>query len=96
MEFHHIAVLTPQTEDSTHYFWIHWRAFALDDDAMDQTVHDNIMAAFREDQAMVEAQHRALRRGSTTRARGIGADKALNLVRLQVQRAARSGQGESN
>ena len=87
VEFHHVAVLTPKTDDSTHYFWIHWRNFALNDDRMDEQVHTNIMTAFKEDQTMVEAQHRALRRGHSTKPRAIGADKALNVVRFQVQRA---------
>jgi hypothetical protein len=47
------------------------------------------MAAFREDQDMVEAQHRAVRRGHHTASKAIGADKALNLVRFQVSREAR-------
>lgn len=68
---------------------MHWRNFAVDDRSMDQTVHDNIMAAFREDQDMVEAQHRAVRRGHHTVSKAIGADKALNLVRFQVGREAR-------
>jgi phenylpropionate dioxygenase-like ring-hydroxylating dioxygenase large terminal subunit len=88
IEFHHIAVLTPQDEDHTHYFWVHWRNFALDDRNMDQTVYDNIMAAFAEDKAMVEAQHQAIRRGSHTQPRGIAADKALNILRLQIAREA--------
>jgi phenylpropionate dioxygenase-like ring-hydroxylating dioxygenase large terminal subunit len=89
IEFHHIAVLTPQDEDHTHYFWVHWRNFDVEDRNMDQVVHDNIMAAFSEDQAMVEAQHRAVRRGHHTQAKAIAADKALNLVRFQVAREAR-------
>ena len=91
IEFRHMAVLTPETEDRTHYFWVHWRNFAHGDAAMTQTVHDNIMAAFNEDKAMIEAQHRALRRGHHTQSRAIGADKALNLVRFQVQRASAPG-----
>ena len=42
-----------------------------------------------QDQAMVEAQHRAVRRGHHTVSKAIGADKALNLVRFQVGREAR-------
>jgi hypothetical protein len=38
---------------------------------------------------MVEAQHRAVRRGHHTVSKAIGADKALNLVRFQVGREAR-------
>ena len=88
IEFHHIAVLTPESADSTHYFWIHWRNFALDDASMEQTVYDNIISAFAEDQAMVEAQHKAVRRGHHTQSRAIGADKALNIIRFKVRKAA--------
>lgn len=86
VEFHHIAALTPQDEDHTHYFWIHWRNFELDSPEMTRRVYDNIMGAFAEDQAMVEAQHRAVRRGSRTPMRAIMADKALTLVRQQVRK----------
>jgi len=88
IEFHHIAALTPQDEDHTHYFWVHWRNFALDEPAMTDTVHRNIMAAFSEDQAMVEAQHAAIRRGAQTVPKAIMADRALSLVRSQLARRA--------
>lgn len=86
IEFHHIAALTPQDEDHTHYFWIHWRNFELENPEMTEIVHRNIMAAFAEDQAMVEAQHAAIRRGSHTVPKAILADKALTMVRSQVGR----------
>jgi len=88
IEFHHIAALTPQDEDHTHYFWVHWPNFALDEPAMTDTVHRNIMAAFSEDQAMVEAQHAAIRRGAQTVPKAIMADRALSLVRSQLARRA--------
>ena len=84
IEFHHIAALTPQDIDHTHYFWIHWRNFKLDDPNMTQVVYKNIMSAFAEDQAMVEAQHRAVRRGSHTQGKAIMADRALTMIRKQV------------
>ena len=86
IEFHHIAALTPQDEDHTHYFWVHWRNFQVENPEMTDTVHRNIMAAFAEDQAMVEAQHRAVRRGSRTVPKAIMADKALTMVRSQISK----------
>lgn len=85
VEFHHIAALTPQDADHTHYFWIHWRNFELESLEMTKRVYENIMTAFAEDKAMVEAQHAAIRRGSHTSARAIMADKALTLVRQQIR-----------
>jgi phenylpropionate dioxygenase-like ring-hydroxylating dioxygenase large terminal subunit len=88
IEFHHIAALTPQDGDHTHYFWVHWRNFDVQDPAMTQTVYDNIMMAFSEDKAMVEAQHAAVRRGSHTAPKAIMADKALTMIRHQVAKRA--------
>jgi vanillate O-demethylase monooxygenase subunit len=90
IEFHHIAALTPHDENHTHYFWVHWRNFALDDPGMTDVVHRNIMAAFSEDQAMVEAQHAAIRRGSQTVPKAIMADRALTVVRSQLSKRAAS------
>lgn len=91
IEFHHIAALTPQDEDHTHYFWVHWRNFALDDPDMTDVVHRNIMAAFSEDQAMVEAQHAAIRRGSQTVPKAIMADRALTVIRSQLAKRSAGG-----
>ncbi len=90
VEFHHIAALTPQDADHTHYFWIHWRNFDVENPDMTDSVHRNVMAAFAEDQAMVEAQHRSVRRGSQTVPKAIMADKALTIVRHQLAKQSTS------
>jgi hypothetical protein len=51
---------------------------------MTQVVHNNIMSAFSEDQAMVEAQHKSVTRGSHTQGKAIMADRALTIIRKQV------------
>ena len=40
---------TPETPGSTHYFIVHGRDFALDDDAVTQTMHGRLFTAFEED-----------------------------------------------
>lgn len=40
---------TPETHGSTHYFIVHGRDFALDDDTVTKTMHDQLFTAFRED-----------------------------------------------
>lgn len=40
---------TPETHRSTHYFIVHGRDFALDEDAVTQTMHDRLFTAFQED-----------------------------------------------
>jgi vanillate O-demethylase monooxygenase subunit len=40
---------TPETHASTHYFIVHGRDFARNDDRVTQTMHDRLFAAFQED-----------------------------------------------
>lgn len=40
---------TPETSSSTHYFIVHGRDFALDDEAATGVMHDRLFTAFRED-----------------------------------------------
>lgn len=42
-------LLTPQTHSSAHYFIVHGRDFAQDDEAITHFMHDNLFAAFQED-----------------------------------------------
>lgn len=40
---------TPETHGTTHYFIVHGRDFALDDEQVTQTMHDRLFMAFEED-----------------------------------------------
>jgi len=42
-------ILTPRTHSSCHYFIVHGRDFALNDDGVTQFMHENLFAAFKED-----------------------------------------------
>lgn len=42
-------LLTPQTHSSSHYFIVHGRDFAQDDESVTHFMHDNLFAAFNED-----------------------------------------------
>jgi phenylpropionate dioxygenase-like ring-hydroxylating dioxygenase large terminal subunit len=53
-----LHVLTPETENSTHYFYNLRRRFALGDEALTRTLAERFETAFLEDKVMIEAQAR--------------------------------------
>lgn len=59
-EFRSCQVLTPETENSTHYFFSHLHGFALDDANVTEQIHASLLEGFEEDKAMIVAQNKAL------------------------------------
>lgn len=53
--------ITPETEESTHYFWTAAHNFRVDDPAVTQAFCAEIEATFREDRTVIEAQQMRLR-----------------------------------
>ncbi|MDH7639293.1 aromatic ring-hydroxylating dioxygenase subunit alpha [Sphingomonas oryzagri] len=47
--------LTPETERSTHFFWLHLRNYRLNDQEFEATLRANLEKTFAEDQVMVTA-----------------------------------------
>lgn len=49
-------ILTPETEDSTHYFWLTGRSAAREDEELSRAIHQGIQTAFAEqDEPMIRA-----------------------------------------
>lgn len=54
-------LMTPETDNSTHYFWTNTRDFKIDDEQLSQQIYDGFMAAFvQEDMMLIDAQQRAI------------------------------------
>jgi phenylpropionate dioxygenase-like ring-hydroxylating dioxygenase large terminal subunit len=51
---------TPETQESTHYFIVHGRDFALRDEAVTEFMHENLFVAFQEDVTGLALQREAL------------------------------------
>lgn len=60
VQFRSAQALTPETENSSHYFFSQAHDFALDQPAVTAQLHADIVAAFKEDWDMIHAQHRSL------------------------------------
>ena len=57
-------LVTPETAQSSYYFWTHVRNFATDDQAVTDMVRTNFVATFNEDVAVIEAVQAGLNRYS--------------------------------
>ena len=53
---------TPETAESTHYFFVIGRDFGLEDDALQEYIHTNLVAAFKEDKVGLELLENVLQR----------------------------------
>ncbi len=76
--------LTPETERTTHYFFMQAHGFALDDERITDSLRASVVTAFEEDRETIRAQRRMLDLGPM-RFVPIHADAALNRFRLLVQ-----------
>lgn len=57
MDFKSSQAITPETTDSTHYFFVQGRNFMRDDPRVSESLFNSICRAFEEDRRMVEGQH---------------------------------------
>ncbi|WOE32570.1 MULTISPECIES: aromatic ring-hydroxylating dioxygenase subunit alpha [unclassified Acinetobacter] len=48
-KIHTAHILTPETQNTMHYFIVHGRDFALEDQAIEDFMHEQLFAAFQED-----------------------------------------------
>ncbi len=55
-------LVTPETAESSLYFWTHVRNFAVDDPAVTEMVRNNFVETFAEDVAVIEAVQDGLKR----------------------------------
>jgi vanillate O-demethylase monooxygenase subunit len=85
--FHSCQALTPETMDSTHYFFSHAHNFSLDDPMITESTYQSIVLAFDEDKRMIEAQRHVLARDPAREMVSIAADGPLIRYRRLVKAA---------
>ncbi|HEY2401354.1 MAG TPA: hypothetical protein VGI23_13435, partial [Steroidobacteraceae bacterium] len=83
-EFRGCQALTPETENSTHYFFAHPHNFSLDKPEVTRSIHQSVVDAFDEDREMVSAQHRNLVLDPSFEMMAFGIDAALAQFRWAV------------
>ena len=55
-----LNTITPETEDTCHYFWAFARNYALDDQSVTIDTREGVSAIFRQDEEVLEAQQLAI------------------------------------
>lgn len=60
LRFHSCQALTPETENSTHYFFMQAHDFCLDDETVTESIYQSLCTAFEEDRVIIEAQQRLI------------------------------------
>jgi phenylpropionate dioxygenase-like ring-hydroxylating dioxygenase large terminal subunit len=60
--FRGLNAMTPETEDTTHYFWSAAHNFRIDEPAVTEKIYDNIVVTFNEDKEVIESQYRSIKR----------------------------------
>jgi phenylpropionate dioxygenase-like ring-hydroxylating dioxygenase large terminal subunit len=80
------AVLTPETENSTHYFWFVLRSFAADDEAVSGEMRHAYVETFDEDRALLAAVQRNKQRATGSTPLRLGIDNATIRLRRLLER----------
>ncbi len=90
IEISQLHLLTPETETTTHYFWVYARNFALDDAGQTEQLRAAAQQTFNQDLVILEAQQRSLDRDRDAPLMNMAADAASIMVtRIREEIAAR-------
>ncbi|MBT9598590.1 MAG: aromatic ring-hydroxylating dioxygenase subunit alpha [Vitreoscilla sp.] len=85
LQFHSCQALTPETETSTHYFFMQAHKFRQDDATIGESLYQSLLVAFGEDKQMIEAQQAQMRASPERPMQPIPADAALGQFRWLVK-----------
>jgi len=93
LQFESCQALTPETETTTHYFFMQAHAFRQDDATITESIYQSLCTAFEEDRRIIEAQQRVLASASAREMQAIVADQALVQFRRLVAQRVQAEQG---
>jgi vanillate O-demethylase monooxygenase subunit len=86
IEFRGCQAITPETENSAHYFFAHPHNFSIDKPEVTRSVHQSVVSAFEEDRDIITAQQQSLALAPDFKMMAFGIDAALNQFRWIVSR----------
>jgi vanillate O-demethylase monooxygenase subunit len=84
--------ISPETERTSHYFWMQLRNFELGDDAASQKMTEQFITAFNEDKAVLEALQLAEDEGSPRTPMRLATDNGPQRSRRIIERLIRAEQ----
>ncbi len=80
-EYRNCQYMTPETWNTTHFFWNYLHNFDLDNASTTASLQDSLLEGFLEDKDFIEEQQRLLEQSPDFVPRGISGDTALTLFR---------------
>ena len=87
IEVRSCQALTPERDDSTHYFFALPHNFSIDRPEVTTSIHQSLITAFAEDRAIVEAQQARVAMDPDFKMVNLGIDSALSQFRWIVGQA---------
>jgi phenylpropionate dioxygenase-like ring-hydroxylating dioxygenase large terminal subunit len=86
LQFRHTSIQTPETDQTTHYWFCQARNFELDDDQITESIFESVLEAFEEDRTMIEAQQKIIDLNNDRHMVPIAADQGLKQARWLIDR----------
>lgn len=96
LQFRHTSIQTPETENTSHYWFCQARNFELDDDSLTEKIYQSVVEAFEEDRTMIEEQQKILNLTPDRPFLPIAADAGLNQARWLIDRMLANEAGTEN
>lgn len=87
LHFHSFQAIVPESETTSHYFFMQAHDFDLDDANLTESLHHGVVAAFLEDKAMIEAQAKLISETPPAPMIGLPMDAALTQYRRVYEAA---------
>ncbi|MGB3068206.1 MAG: aromatic ring-hydroxylating dioxygenase subunit alpha [Ottowia sp.] len=86
LQFRHTSIQTPETENTSHYWFCQARNFELDNEQITESIYQAVVEAFEEDRTMIEAQQKVMDLVPGRPTIPIAADSGLNQARWLIDR----------
>jgi len=88
--------MTPETERTTHFFWVYLNNFEGDDSTISRSLLDSLIEGFMEDKAIIERQQKTFEEDPGFRPLAILADAPLAHFRRVLEKLIEAEQAEAN
>ena len=86
IEFRNFQAMTPETERTTHFFWIYMHNQKSNIANYSHSLHDSILEGFYEDKIIIETQQKTLEADPSFKLRAIAADAPLSHLRWAIDK----------
>lgn len=82
-EYRNCQMMTPETRNTTHFFWNYLHGFDRDESAISVSLKDSLLEGFMEDKIFIEEQQKLLVNSPDFVPRAFSADEAFSHFRLR-------------